>query len=76
MAEHGAEEDEVDGAVAGCPGAVARDDDDGEQHEGEAVVDAAQAADEAEGVAVADEEGERVAGSGGGEEVRPVVEAA
>ena len=62
VAENGAEEDEVDGAVGGGPGAIARDHDHAEEHEGEAVVDAAEAADEAEGVAVADEEGEGVAG--------------
>lgn len=71
MAEDAGEEDCISDTGAGRPGAVFGYDDDGGEHEGEAVVDGAEAADEAEGVGVADEEGESVAGGGRGEEVGP-----
>jgi hypothetical protein len=71
--EHAAEKDGIDDAIAGCPVAVFSDDDDGEEHKAEAVVDAAEPAYEAEGIAVADEKGERVTGFRAGEEMSPPV---
>ena len=76
MQEDASEKDGVDDAIAGGPVPVLGDDDDGQEHEAEAVVDAAEAADQAERVAVPDEEGERVPRRGRGEVVRPPVETA
>lgn len=62
MHEHTAHKHDISNAIARVPLAIARNHNDGQKHEREAVVDGAQSPHEAQRIAVSDEEGEGVAG--------------
>lgn len=73
--KNGCKECAVDGTICGGPVTVADDDNEREEHEGETVVDGAEAADQAQGIGVANEETERPSRLWRCEEMRPPVKA-
>jgi hypothetical protein len=64
VADNAAHEDDVDDSIPRFPFTVSRYDDCGDKHECEAVVDGAKAADETQGITVANEEGESISSLG------------